>query len=108
MIAAVSLDGFVASSKALYSYDETERMGSIHVPGLFIVGSDDGILLELVKTFPEKMVPGMATFKEIQRAGHFPMLEKPDTFVVTLTSFFANATNYTDKSNVYRSSAVML
>ncbi|KAK9242006.1 Alpha/Beta hydrolase protein [Lipomyces tetrasporus] len=54
MVGSWSLDDFEATAKAQYSYDETEKMRTIQIPGLFVVGSEDGILPEVMSAFPEK------------------------------------------------------
>ncbi|KAK9319882.1 hypothetical protein V1517DRAFT_356861 [Lipomyces orientalis] len=84
-----SLDEFEATAKAQYSYDETENMRSIQIPSLFVVGSEDGTLPEVMSAFPDKMRIGVSTCKEIRRSGHLPMRENASAFVIALTSFLA-------------------
>ena len=80
MVAAASPEGMERSVKILCHYDETENMRRIQLPGLYVVGAEDGRCARAM----EALVATNATnaeFCEIQDAGHLPMMENVSGFV---------------------------
>jgi len=79
MVLDASVHGFISCVDALCDYDLTEDIKHIQVPGVCVVGSEDGVLpsvmASLAKTIPR------ASLVEIAGAGHLPMVEQSDSFV---------------------------
>ena len=86
MVAAASSEGMESSVKVLYDFDETENMRRIQLPGLYVVGAEDGRCARAM----EELVATNATnaeFCEIQNAGHLPMMENVSGFVDCVEGF---------------------
>ena len=86
MVAAASSEGMERSVKVLCHYDETENMRRIQLPGLYVVGTEDGRCARAM----EELVATNATnaeFCEIQNAGHLPMMENVSGFVDCVEGF---------------------
>jgi pimeloyl-ACP methyl ester carboxylesterase len=62
------------------------RLHRIRVPTLFLWGSDDRMVSEEYGRAYCAAIPG-ARFERIERAGHFPHLERPDEFAQKLFAF---------------------
>lgn len=86
IVAANSLDGFRSGAQALCAYDVRERMASATVPGLFVVGANDGILPQTMKQMAVDLAGG-AQLKVIGDAGHLPMVEQPQAFTGVINEF---------------------
>ena len=86
MVAAASFEGMEASVKVLCGYDETENMRGIRLPGLYLVGSEDGRCASVMKEFVAKDTTN-AEFCEIEGAGHLPMIENVGGFVDRVEEF---------------------
>ena len=86
MVAAASAEGMESSAKVLYGYDETENMRSIRLPGLYISGAEDGRCTGVMKEFVAANATN-AEFREIEGAGHLPMIENVGGFVDCVEGF---------------------
>lgn len=86
MVGANSLDGFRHSVQALCAYDVRQRMASATVPGLFVVGGNDGTLPQTMKQMAADLAGG-AELKVIENAGHLPMVERPEVFTGVVNEF---------------------
>jgi pimeloyl-ACP methyl ester carboxylesterase len=62
------------------------RLHRINIPTHFLWGGDDRILSEAYGRAYCAAVPG-ATFELMERAGHYPHLEQPDTFAQRVLAF---------------------
>lgn len=81
-----SLKGFAHSVQALCAYDIRERMASASVPGLFVAGSNDGVLPQTMQKMAADLKGG-AELKIIDKAGHLPMVEQPESFADVVTEY---------------------
>lgn len=86
MVAAASVQGLESSAKVLYGYDETESMRGIRLPGLYIVGAEDGRCTGVMKDFVAANATN-AEIREVEGAGHLPMVENVDGFVDCVEEF---------------------
>ncbi len=86
MVAAASAEGMASSAKILYGYDETENMRSIRLPGLYIAGAEDARCTGIMKEFVAANATN-AEFREIEGAGHLPMIENVGGFVDCVEGF---------------------
>ena len=86
MVAAASVEGLGSSAKVLYGYDETENMRGIRIPGLYVVGIEDVRSMKAMKEFVPANAKN-AEFREIEGAGHLPMIETADRFVDCVEGF---------------------
>lgn len=86
MVAAASAEGMEKSARVLYDYDETENMRNTRLPGIYVVGAEDGGCTEVMKEFVAASATN-AEFREIEGAGHLPMVEKFDGFVDCVEGF---------------------
>jgi len=78
MVANNSLPGFRDSVKALHAYDIREKMAGYTGKGAFLVGAGDGVLPKTMKeNMAEKLGAGVE-LKVVDKAGHLPMVEKPE------------------------------
>lgn len=86
MVAAASAEGMESSVKVLYDYDETENMRRIRLPGLYVAGAEDvrcaGVMKEFVAAYARN-----AEFREVDSAGHLPMIENAGGFVDCVEGF---------------------
>jgi pimeloyl-ACP methyl ester carboxylesterase len=62
------------------------RLHRIHIPTLFLWGTDDRILSESYGRAYAAAIPG-ARFEVVPRAGHFPHLEQPEEFARKVFAF---------------------
>jgi pimeloyl-ACP methyl ester carboxylesterase len=62
------------------------RLHRVHIPTLFLWGSDDRMLGEAYGRAFCAMIPG-AKFETIERAGHFPHQEQPKIFAERVLAF---------------------
>ena len=86
MVAAASVEGMESSVKVLYGYDETENMKRIRVPGLYVTGVEDVRSMKGMKEFIPANAKN-AELREIEGAGHLPMIETVDRFVDCIEGF---------------------
>lgn len=86
MVAAASIEGMESSVKVLCGYDETENMRGIRLPGLYVVGAEDGRCAGVMKRFVAANATN-AEFREVEGAGHLPMNENVDGFVDCVEGF---------------------
>jgi pimeloyl-ACP methyl ester carboxylesterase len=64
------------------------RLHRIRIPTLFLWGGSDRVLSERYGLTYCAAIPG-ARFERIERAGHFPHLERPDEFAEKIFAFIA-------------------
>lgn len=86
MVAAASAEGMENSAKVLYGYDETENMRGIRLPGLYVVGAEDGRCTRVMKDFVAAIATN-AEFREVEDSGHLPMVENAEGFVDCIEGF---------------------
>jgi len=77
-IASTSLEGFVATARALQDFDYTPGLSSMPPGATLIVGDLDGVLPGVMADIAQRM-PG-CELAVIPGAGHLPNLEKPALF----------------------------
>ena len=88
MVAGASAEGMERSAKVLCDYDETENLRNIRVPGLYVSGAEDGMRSGLMEEFV--MANAMnAEFREVEGAGHLPMIENVGGFVEYVEGFLS-------------------
>ena len=88
MVSSNDLEGFKGSVTALFEYDLKEEMKKSKVRGAFVVGAGDGVLPGTMKSMAEEYGDG-AEYKVIDKAGHLPMVEKPDEFAEFVSEFLS-------------------
>lgn len=81
-----SLEGFRRAAQALCAYDVRERMAQGSVPGLFVAGSGDGVLPQTMGKMAEDYKLD-AELKIVDKAGHLPMVEQPESFTQLVNGF---------------------
>ena len=86
MVAAASAQGMKSSVNVLQGYDETENLKNIRLPGLYVVGAKDGRCTGVMKDFVAANANN-AEFREVEDAGHLPMIENVDGFVECVKEF---------------------
>ena len=86
MILSANKDGFVRCVDALCSFDLTNKIQDIRLPGLALVGAKDGKLPETMEKF-SKTMPN-CEFTAIPETGHLPMVENPRAFVEGILPIF--------------------
>ena len=84
MILSANKNGFVRCVDALCDFDLTGKIQDIHLPGLLVVGAEDGKLPEAMGRF-SKTIPN-CKFETIPDTGHLPMVEDPRAFVHAVRS----------------------
>ncbi|WPG98753.1 3-oxoadipate enol-lactonase 1 [Acrodontium crateriforme] len=83
MVEQANLEGFIQNTAALCNYDLSERVRSMKIPGLLLVGEEDGKLPQAMQKFD---IPG-SRVEVIPNAGHLPMLENHEAFMQALEGF---------------------
>ncbi|KAJ4374791.1 hypothetical protein N0V83_001867 [Neocucurbitaria cava] len=78
MVATNSLPGFRDGVKALHQYDIREKMSGYQGKGVFLVGSEDGVLPKSMKENMAAKLGSGVELKVVQGAGHLPMVERPE------------------------------
>ena len=89
-ISSTSVEGFVATARALQDFDYTPGLGSMPPHTTLIVGDKDGVLPE-VMTDLSRRIP-RCQLEIIPGAGHLPNLEQPALFNAALTRALERAT----------------
>jgi pimeloyl-ACP methyl ester carboxylesterase len=89
MVETNSLEGFKKGSKALYQYDVRDEMKNAKVKGLFVVGSNDGVLPNTMAEMAKNYAGGVEC-RVVTQAGHLPMVEKPNEVAEVVTEFLAD------------------
>lgn len=77
-IAGTSVEGFVATARALQSFDYTGGLSRMPHGSTLIVGQDDGVLPEVMANLAAAMPH--AQLERIPAAGHLPNLDQPALF----------------------------
>lgn len=85
MILSTSVDGFISCTEALKTVDLSSKVKTMKVPGMCVVGSDDGALPHTMSEFTKTM--SQTAFTQIPDSGHLPMLERPTAFIAEVTGF---------------------
>lgn len=86
MILAASKAGFANCVGALCDFDLRESIKGIQVPGLCIVGAEDGVLPGTMAAFSTSIPE--CTFAEVAAVGHLPMVEDAPAFVQAILPIF--------------------
>jgi 3-oxoadipate enol-lactonase len=86
LISATPVEGYIGCSQALVKIDVTERLRTLAMPALAIVGErDPGTPVAMARTIAENL-PG-ARLAVIPRAAHISNVEQPDAFNRLLLEF---------------------
>ena len=88
MVAGASAEGMERSAKVLCGYDETENLRSIGLPGLYVSGAEDGMRSGVMREFVVANAKN-AEFREVEGAGHLPMIENVGGFVECVEGFLS-------------------
>ena len=82
-------DGYIGGSSAISGTDFHATTANLILPTLVIAGSEDGSTPpDLVRETAELVKD--SRFALIRRAGHLPMVERPEEFAGHLTKFLEN------------------
>lgn len=89
MVAANDVEGFAHSCTALWDYDQTPKLKSCKVPGLFVSGDQDagGAIPKAMGTFKSEVGQTGVELKLVANAGHLPMCEDPEGFWDAIADF---------------------
>lgn len=89
MVAANNVQGFRWSCQALWGYDIREEMKGCKVPGLFVVGDEDGkgALVKAMDGFKGNLGEKGGELRIVEKAGHLPMCEDPKGFWEAIKGF---------------------
>ncbi|KAK1761554.1 Alpha/Beta hydrolase protein [Echria macrotheca] len=89
MVGENSVQGFRWSCQALWGYDMKEEMKACMVPGLFVVGDQDGkgALVKAMDGFKGLLGGKGGELKVVLGAGHLPMCEAPEGFWGAIEGF---------------------
>ena len=85
-LSRTTLESFLLSIKSLRTTDLVEEMNDIQVPILGIFGAKDNIVSPKQKDILENEAP-YPSIAYYQKAGHFPMLDEPESFMQTIKGF---------------------
>ena len=88
MLLRSPVEGYTATCAALRDADYTDRVGTISVPTLCMVGEYDGSTPPSAVKRLADLIPG-ARFETIPDAGHLPMIEQPQAVVALIRSVLA-------------------
>jgi 3-oxoadipate enol-lactonase len=88
-ISSTSVEGFVATARALQDFDYTSALGSMPAGATLIVGEKDGVLPAVMTDLSRRM-PG-CHLEIISGAGHLPNLEQAALFNAALTRALRHA-----------------
>lgn len=86
MIRATSVTGFTGCAEALKGARILDRLATIRLPALFLVGDQDAAVPTAVMRDQQRRVPG-ARYAEIPAAGHLSNLERPAAFNAAILDF---------------------
>jgi 3-oxoadipate enol-lactonase len=89
-ISSTSVEGFVATARALQDFDYTSGLGSMPPHSTLIVGEKDGVLPEVMADLSRR-IP-QCRLEVIPRAGHLPNVEQPAVFNAALQRALERAT----------------
>jgi pimeloyl-ACP methyl ester carboxylesterase len=87
MVNSASVEGIKAARQVSCGYNLQPILGSIQCQTLFLVGSEDAILPEIMAKYPELMDPDQAKLQIVGRSSHMAMLEKPERFAEAMLQF---------------------
>ncbi len=90
-MASTSVEGFVATARALQDFDYTARLASMPRQGTLVVGDQDGVLPEVMAGLCGRMPEWR--LKVIPGAGHLPNLEQPAAFNAVLENALSGTTS---------------
>ncbi|EIN05189.1 alpha/beta-hydrolase [Punctularia strigosozonata HHB-11173 SS5] len=90
-ISETPLAGFKSGAGALSDYGLRGRLGELQVPGLFVVGAEDGALPAAMGEYVAS-VPTSVGLVQIPETGHLPMVEKPAVFLDAIRPFLVAQT----------------
>jgi 3-oxoadipate enol-lactonase len=81
-ISGTSIEGFIATARALQDFDYTAGLASMQPGATLIVGDKDGVLPEVMSGLAGRMPE--CRLEVIPNAGHLPNLEQPALFNAAL------------------------
>jgi 3-oxoadipate enol-lactonase len=85
MVAATKPEGYFGCAKALQNYDFSADYPALSTPALFLAGAQDGDLPGVMKEMAD-VTPG-SRLQIIDKCGHLPNIEQPETFCKALDGF---------------------
>jgi 3-oxoadipate enol-lactonase len=85
MVAATSVDGYVACARALQRYDFSTDYPRLAMPVLYVVGADDGVMPVAMQAMAEATPDSRLVV--IPSAGHLPCFDQPERFQQALDDF---------------------
>jgi 3-oxoadipate enol-lactonase len=85
-ISSTSVEGFVATARALQNFNYLSTLASMPLHTTLIVGDKDGVLPSVMAELARSMPTGH--LEVIPDAGHLPNLERPTLFNAALTRAF--------------------
>jgi 3-oxoadipate enol-lactonase len=89
-ILSTSVEGFVATARALQDFDYTSGLGLMPAGATLIVGDKDGLLPEVMTELSRRMP--RCQLEIIPTAGHLPNVEQPALFSAALIRALKRAT----------------
>lgn len=81
-------DGYAGCAAAIAGTDFHGPLQDLRLPAMGIAGAEDGSTPPDLVRETVALIPG-AEFALIRRAGHLPMVDRPDAFAATLAEFLA-------------------
>lgn len=91
MLTRTPLKGYAAACAAIRDTDLRDRVGGIDMPTLCLAGTDDLASPPEVVHGLANAIPG-ATCRDIEEAGHLPMIEAPETVAEAILDHHARLT----------------
>lgn len=88
-IRETSADGFVGCAQAIQGLDYLNRIATIAVPTMLVIGTHDTLLLQPMRDLAP-LIAG-AELIEIAGAGHLPQIDRPAEFEAALSGHLAKA-----------------
>jgi 3-oxoadipate enol-lactonase len=80
-----SVDGFVTAARAIQKLDLAAKVSKLTIPTLFIVGSEDGALPQVMSDLHERVRGSEITV--LPNAGHLSNVDQPDAFARAVRDF---------------------
>ena len=84
-IRATPSAGYIGCARALSQFDFRHAARSLNIPVLLVVGENDGILPQVMRTMHEGIAGSQ--FVTIPDAGHLPNVERPEEFNRAIQAF---------------------
>ena len=85
MLTRTPVDGYIGTCRAIQKADLTEGSGSLSMPAVCVVGSEDGATTPALVRSTADLI-GVECI-EIEGAGHLPCVERPEIVARIITTF---------------------